>query len=292
MRAELAWALALGGTLRQLRAADAPEVMPASGEVDLTDLDIDWSELSPEAASRIRAGLAEKRTAAARAAEEKRARRQQERERRELQDVSKVANCDFSTPGCWEEFYKIHTGHFDWYQVPASVLEPHLAAVPGDLHVLHVGCGTSTWTKDIGALPRVGSVLNTDINAPAVERMRALYADDERLRFEVMDAANMSLADGSFDVVLDKGLLDIFRPRGDEAVLRTALEMRRVLRTGGLLAFVSYSGREKQPRELVQWCAHHEVRDANLYTCLKGEAEEQAFRSLTFEPPNAAQEEL
>ncbi|CAK0889715.1 unnamed protein product [Prorocentrum cordatum] len=184
------------------------------------------------------------------------------------------------------------SSHFDWYQVPASVLEPHLAGVPGDLRVLHVGCGTSTWTKDIGALPRVGSVLNTDINAPAVERMRALYADDERLRFEVMDAANMSLADGSFDVVLDKGLLDIFRPRGDGAVLRTALEMRRVLRSGGLLAFVSYSGREKQPLELAQWCTHHEVRDVNLYTCIKGEAEEQAFRSLTFEPPDVAREEL
>jgi len=292
MRAALASVLALGGTLRLPRAVDVPEAMPASDEVDLSNLDIDWSELSPEAAARIRADLVEKRRAAARAAAEKRARRQEERERRALQDVSRVARCDFSTPSCWEEFYEIHPGHFDWYQVPASVLEPHLAGVPGDLRVLHVGCGTSTWTKDIGALPRVGSVLNTDINAPAVERMRALYADDERLRFEVMDAANMSLADGSFDVVLDKGLLDIFRPRGDGAVLRTALEMRRVLRSGGLLAFVSYSGREKQPLELAQWCTHHEVRDVNLYTCIKGEAEEQAFRSLTFEPPDVAREEL
>jgi len=199
--------------------------------------------------------------------EARREERRKEREKRRKLDPVRLANCDFSTPECWEDFYEMHPDNFDWYKVPVEFLKPHVDGLSEDLDILHVGCGSSSWTKDLGTLLRVNSVYNVDLNAAVIERMQNAYGEDKRLHFEVQDAMNLTYPNDSFNVVLDKGLLDVFRPRGPEIVVATAMELIRVLRPGGLFMYVSYSSQDRQSPELQAMCEHHAANDAHLYVC-------------------------
>eukprot|EP00746_Dinoflagellata_sp_MGD_P069829 gnl/MRDRNA2_/MRDRNA2_28575_c0_seq1.p1 gnl/MRDRNA2_/MRDRNA2_28575_c0~~gnl/MRDRNA2_/MRDRNA2_28575_c0_seq1.p1 ORF type:complete len:266 (+),score=57.48 gnl/MRDRNA2_/MRDRNA2_28575_c0_seq1:71-868(+) len=230
--------------LHSSEASDAPDI-PSTGDAELdAKLEAKMKELTIQ-----------------------REQRRAERKKRRNFDPAKMAHCDFSTEACWEQFYGMHEGNYEWYQVPVDVLEPHLKVLPGDLDLLHVGCGSSSWTGDLGKLPHVRSVVNCDLNAVAIERMREMYSNDTKLSFQVEDASNLTFADETFDVVLDKGLLDVFRPRGMDVVVKTAMELKRTLRPGGLLIYVSYSGEERQAEELREACKHHEAPNSHLYVC-------------------------
>lgn len=208
--------------------------------------------------------LAEKRAA-------KKAARQREREG---YDPRTMSTCDFATPECWEGFYKMHHENFDWYNTPSKSLQPHLAPLGVPARLLHVGSGSSTWTGSLADLPEVESVMNVDINQEVVDRMREQYKDDSRLSFAVMDVMAMTFADNSFDAVVDKGLMDIFRSLGDESVVGVFKELMRVLRPGGRIIYVSYAGPERQAAVLAEACSVHPAEDekASMFVCVVPEA--------------------
>ena len=102
-----------------------------------------------------------------------------------------------------------------------------------DMDVLDVGCGIGSISVDLAErLPR-GRVLGVDI-APEPLDQAADYAvarGIENVEFEVGDAYDLDHGDGSFDIVHAHQLLQHLKNP-----LAAIVEMKRVLRRGGLLA--------------------------------------------------------
>lgn len=228
--------------------------------------------------------------------EQRAARKAARKKERERYDPKTMSSCDFSTPECWEDFYKMHHENFDWYNTPARSLQPHLAPFGAPARLLHVGSGSSTWTGLLADLPEVDTVMNVDINQEVIDRMRQQYQSNSRLSFAVMDVMNMTFADNSFDAVVDKGLMDVFRPNGDDFVAGVFKELSRVLRPGGRLIYVSYAGPERQAAVLAKACSVHPAQDekASMYVCVMPAvgAEDESAGSDSQENPGRIPDEL
>ena len=116
------------------------------------------------------------------------------------------------------------------------------APAPGE-HVLDVACGTGLIALGAARLAGPeGRVLGTDISDQMVEvgRRRAAGQGLSNVTFIRMDAENLALPDGRFDVALCAlGLMYVPDP------LRAVREMRRVVRPGGRLGLVVWGERSQ-----------------------------------------------
>ena len=104
---------------------------------------------------------------------------------------------------------------------------------PGD-RVLEVGVGTGLNTS---LYPRDCSITAIDLSAPMLEKARA-RAERDRLshvRLMEMDAANMTFADDTFDVVYAPYLVSVVADP-----ITVVREMYRVCRPGGRLVILNY----------------------------------------------------
>lgn len=136
---------------------------------------------------------------------------------------------------------RLAAGYERWW---APVLRPSahrlLDRLASDLEgarsVLDVGAGTGTLTRE--ALRRHPPLRVTAIDA-SQEMLSALPAavgaDAERLDLHVADAATLPFEDASFDVAMSSFVLQLVPSRA--AALR---EIRRVLRPGGVLGYVTW----------------------------------------------------
>lgn len=107
--------------------------------------------------------------------------------------------------------------------------------IKADMKVLDVACGTGNL-----ALPaaRAGAdVTGIDIAPNLIEQATA-HAEGEGLaaKFEVGDAEDMPYADGEFDIVMTM-FGAMFAPRPDV----TARELKRVCKSGGLIAMANWT---------------------------------------------------
>ncbi|MCA3130725.1 MAG: methyltransferase domain-containing protein [Betaproteobacteria bacterium] len=96
--------------------------------------------------------------------------------------------------------------------------------------VLDAGCGSGAYTRAIaGAVPN-GGATGVDRSAPYIDFARRAAAGEgvANARFEVGDVTALPFADGAFDVVWSKHLLQWVKDRG-----RALAEFRRVCRPGG-----------------------------------------------------------
>lgn len=171
----------------------------------------------------------------------------------------------------WEEYYQGSPVEYDWfrkYTQPAKeggaslrdVFRKHLR--PTD-RILNVGAGMSMLSLEMwrdGFL----SIDNIDISVTAMDTMRGLPGVNEtNMTFQAMDCRNMSIPSGSYDVVVDKGLLDVLTgsPK-DEDLPAVASEVHRVLTPSGRYIFVSFAPPDRRlPKvEHLQWgCTHEKV---------------------------------
>ena len=123
-----------------------------------------------------------------------------------------------------------------------------LGLVQGD-QVLDVGCGTGGDVRALaGRFPGV-SVLGIDASEDKIREARALSLGLPRpVDFQVGDAYALAFEDGTFDVVISNGVIDLIPDK--DAVLA---ELHRVLVPGGRLQIadvtiqnpVSEEGRRK-----------------------------------------------
>ena len=118
---------------------------------------------------------------------------------------------------------------------------------PG-MRLLDCGCGPGSITVDLAALLQPGEVVGIDIHGAGLDGARRLAAERglDSVRFCEASIYELPFDDGSFDAVFAHGVLyHLGRP---ESAL---LEMRRVLRPGGIIALRDYDGAGN-----IGWPAH------------------------------------
>jgi ubiquinone/menaquinone biosynthesis C-methylase UbiE len=114
----------------------------------------------------------------------------------------------------------------------AEDLTARAVALAPDM-VLELAAGTGIVTRKLrDALPSSVSLLATDLNDAMLEIARPLFADDENISFEVVDAMSIPKEDSSFDLIVAQfGIM--FVP--DKVA--SLKEARRVLKPGGTYLF-------------------------------------------------------
>lgn len=147
----------------------------------------------------------------------------------------------------------------EWIIDPEAVVRLLPWAVKEPLEqILEVGCGGSALGEHIQNAFVAAEVVGIDISPVAVELSSNRYAGRSGLSFRCMDALNLSFADESFDMVIDKGLLDTLQFRRKykenrpqrERLLR---EVHRVLRPGGVYLIITPKARIQFLRDAVPW---------------------------------------
>jgi len=119
------------------------------------------------------------------------------------------------------------------------------AAARGDrLRIVDVGSGTGTLALAAAHRWPDAEVVATDAAAGMLNFARgraeaAGLADDGRLTFAVGPADELPLPSGSFDIAVSSFVLQLVPDR-----LAALTEIRRVLRSGGLLAYVTWLDRD------------------------------------------------
>lgn len=118
--------------------------------------------------------------------------------------------------GRWSR--KIAARFVDWIDAPANA------------DWLEIGCGTGALTQAVLSATVPRSVLSTDQSADFVGHAKTQIKDD-RVTFQVADAARLPSPDASVDIVTSALVLNFIPDK-----LAALTEMRRVLRPGGMVA--------------------------------------------------------
>jgi SAM-dependent methyltransferase len=111
----------------------------------------------------------------------------------------------------------------------AAFFLPHLRR---GTQLLDVGCGSGSITLGLAQVVAPGEVVGIDLQAPQIERARGLAVEQTvpNVRFEVGDVYQLPFAADSFDAVFAHAVLMHLREP-----VRALVEMRRVLRPGGIV---------------------------------------------------------
>jgi ubiquinone/menaquinone biosynthesis C-methylase UbiE len=182
----------------------------------------------------------------------------------------------------------------------AAYLLPHLR--PG-LAVLDVGCGPGTITADLARLVDPGQVMGLDASADVIAQAESHAAGlgVRNVDFEVGDLFELRFDDATFDVVHAHQVLQHLADPVDALV-----ELRRVLRPGGLLAardsdYSAFSWAPADPtldrwRELYLSVTARNGHDARIGPSLLGLARAAGFANVavsgsvwTFADPESRQ---
>jgi SAM-dependent methyltransferase len=129
---------------------------------------------------------------------------------------------------------------YETHMVPL-IFEPYAADIAKRLaspsvgrpiaHLLEVACGTGVVTRQLAALPRIGSIVATDLNQAMLDQAKTI-GTRRPVEWRPADAMQLPFPDASFDaVVIQFGAM--FFP--DKA--KAYAEVLRVLKPGGLFLF-------------------------------------------------------
>jgi ubiquinone/menaquinone biosynthesis C-methylase UbiE len=195
---------------------------------------------------------------------------------------------DVYTHGYHESVLRSHT--WRTAENSAGFLLPHLGR---GARLLDVGCGPGTISADLARLLAPGLVTAIDISEEVIEKARTLQGDQspENLEFRIDNVYELSFPDSSFDVVYAHQVLQHLSDP-----VAAIVEMRRVLREGGLLAvrdadFGAFTWFPADDR-LTKWLAiYHELTMANGAQADAGRhlahwVREAGFTSMTFTSSN------
>ena len=131
----------------------------------------------------------------------------------------------------------------------ARAIRNHLGD-PRRQRVLDVGCGVGVTDRFLAG--RVGALSGVDIAADAVERARAT---NPGVRYESYDGSRLPFADDSFDVAFTICVMHHVPPADWAAFMA---EMRRVVRSGGLVVVFEHNPLNPLTRVSVSRCAFDE----------------------------------
>jgi SAM-dependent methyltransferase len=140
----------------------------------------------------------------------------------------------------WNERYLL-SDPFDWI-CSYDDLAPTLSALlpSTDSSILVVGCGDAQFSADL-YLDGFTNSLNVDYSKVAIDKQISRFPSLSE-HFMIMNCLNMDeVKDNSFDVVIDKSLVDttMCYNNGHETTMRLYSELHRVLKPGGRLITIS-----------------------------------------------------
>ncbi|CAJ0931086.1 unnamed protein product, partial [Mesorhabditis belari] len=150
---------------------------------------------------------------------------------------------DFTSPEFWKKFFAERGTPFEWYggyDDLSVIIEQYVT--PKNC-VLQIGCGNSELATEMydNGFHQIHSI---DTNAKVIKQQSTKNRNRSGLAFSVDDATKLTLADLTFDVVLDKGTLDaMFPPKATdeqkEMVSKMFSEVARVLKPLGRYLIVT-----------------------------------------------------
>jgi len=189
---------------------------------------------------------------------------------------------DFRSKGFWQQFFEARGGKaFEWYGAWVNFAPNFFALAPDtSVRILVVGCGNSGMSAQLYAAGYT-NVTNVDFDAGVIDEMRRKHAEKcPKMQWLVMDVTAMhDLADGAFDVVLDKGTMDAMFTDASADVLASIdgmlREVRRLLAPGGLYLVVTLA----QEHLLRHWATRMAVASADASSAADGAATSAAAAS-------------
>ena len=131
------------------------------------------------------------------------------------------------------EAYEVMMGR--WSRQLAPLFVEFVGVRDGEM-VLDVGCGTGSLSATLARVTRASQIVGIDPSKGFIEYARTQVADP-RVTFELGDAQELPYSDGSFDRCMALLIVN-FIPEAPKA----AKEMRRVTRTGGVVATTMWDG--------------------------------------------------
>lgn len=143
-----------------------------------------------------------------------------------------------------ERVYAIHTDEecerLDAQALLAGVSDHvrHVPAQPG-MRILDAGCGSGSMAREIARAAPESVVVGIDLRDKYIDhaRRRAEAEGLRNLTFETGNVQELPFADGAFDIIWTKYLLQwVAEP------MRAMREFARVLKPGGLLISVNFDG--------------------------------------------------
>ncbi|NXS52420.1 EFMT4 methyltransferase, partial [Brachypteracias leptosomus] len=163
-----------------------------------------------------------------------------------------VANRRYRQRRFWDQLYRQEGAEPREWLGGLSRFLPQLEAElrPGD-RILVLGCGNSALSHDLHELGHT-DVTSIDFSPACIAAMRARYARHcPSLRWAVMDIRSLAFPNGTFDVVLEKGTLDVLMveetdpwnvsPQAVASMQRVLEEVSRVLRPGGCFISITFA---------------------------------------------------
>jgi len=166
-------------------------------------------------------------------------------------DLYPKNNKEYSTKVYWDWRYTKDQGDYDWFQGCYDAAKKLVVTYirPGD-SVLQLGCGNSKFSEDIyDHFNGNVDITNNDFSDVVIASMKSKTAT-KKMKWDVMDIMDMTYADASFDIILDKGTMDaIMCEQGDQWTVPDEIAERchkelshvsRILRPGGLFIYITF----------------------------------------------------
>lgn len=159
-------------------------------------------------------------------------------------DNSRYKDVDY-----WDDRYKTEQC-FDWlgsFSKFHHLLDQH---VRRDDSILILGCGNSSMSADMYSAG-YHSITNIDYSSVCISTMSARHSDCPGMSWHQMDVRELSFADSSFDVVLEKATLDAIMvgekspwgvsPETACFIHKALTEVSRCLKPGGRFVSVTFA---------------------------------------------------
>lgn len=155
-------------------------------------------------------------------------------------------------PAYWDARFA-EEEEYEWFRQYSTFRHLVERSCDPSSRILVVGCGNSRLSEDLVTVSGLKRVTSTDLSEVVVSRMRAaaLARGVPEITWAVADMLALPFSDASFDIVIEKGTLDVFlvdnvdpwhvTPVIAARVSRVLKEIHRVLTPTGALLSVTFA---------------------------------------------------